>query len=378
MTQDVVCHQCGKRLAIEDFTMGAAQTVGNRSYCNPCMPASEVKTILSPTPAPAPAPPAKPPGAILIGAAAVVVLAVVAAVVVFRPAKPGATPSNPPATVGTNPSAPPRPAPLPEKDPAARRQRIESDLQALKAQVDVPLNEERFGAAIALLREARKHHDVPEWTGPIDERLRKVQQTADGLHAQLMEQAVEARKRGGLAEVEKIRQRITQWDLPVHSATLEKVLASVRIPDPLPGYGLRLVPGLGDAGRVSRRHGVSTDKGVEAVPYGVGRTVGFEGDLFQAPSEGEIQVTFVTTAAQTLQIRLQVVGDRGQTVPYEFAIRGAAVGLPVTVKAPLSRFSGGGSRALPAGSIVKQLHVQGQDSKVVFRVTELVVVKRRD
>jgi len=378
MGQDVVCHRCGKRLAIEDFTMGAAQTVGNRSYCNPCVPASEVKTILSPTPVPAPAAPPPPKGSlpILLGGAAVGVLAIVAAVVLFRPPKPPSPAPDRSTAAATGASAPSR-APLPEKDPAARRQRIESELQALKAKLEPAVSGEHFGAAISILREARKTYDAPEWTGPVDHRTRDLQQTADGLHVQLVEQAVEARKRGGLAEVEKVRQRIAQWEMPLYSNALEQALAAVRIPDPVPGFGLRLIPGLGEAGRVQRRHGMPTDKGVEAVPFGSGRTVGFEGELFQAPSEGEIQVTFVTPTAQTMQIRLLVVAERGRTVPYEFTIRGSAAGAPVQVRAPFNRFTDGG-RALAAGSIVKQLHVLGQDGRAVFRVTELVVVKRRD
>jgi hypothetical protein len=356
MGQDVLCQGCGKRLAIEDFTMGAAQTIGNRSYCRPCMPASEVKTILSPTPPPAvPQPPKRSP-ALMLGAAGVAVLAVLAAVVVFRPPKPAST--------STTPSAAPR-------------QSLETELEALKIRAGQPLIEERFGAAISMLREARKNHDEPEWTRPIDQRLRELQLTADGLYAQLVDQAVEARKRGGLAEVEKIRQRIAQWELPIYSTSLEQALSAIRIPDPVPGYGLRLIPGLGDAGRVHRRYGTSAEKGVEAVPFGTGRAVGFEGDLFQTPSDGDIQATIVTPTAQSFQIRLAVVGERGRTVTYEYAIRNVAAGTPVQVRAPFNRFTDGG-RTLPGGSIVKQLHLLGQDSKVAFRVTELAVVKRRD
>ncbi|RPH52555.1 MAG: hypothetical protein EHM91_00175 [Planctomycetota bacterium] len=378
MGQDVVCHRCGKRLAIEDFTMGAAQTLGNRSYCKPCLPASEVKTILSPTPVPAPTttPPPKRSLPILLGGAAVAVLAVTAAVLLFRPQKPAPPSPDPSTTAATSASASSRP-PLPEKDPAARRKRIDSELQALKAKVEPSVNGEHFGAAISLLREARKTYDAPEWVGPVDHRIRDLQQTADGLHVQLLEQAVEARKRGGLAEIQKVRQRIAQWEMPLYSSALEQALSAVRIPEPVPGSGLRLIPGLGEAGRVQRRHGMPTEKGVEAVPFGSGRTVGFEGELFQAPSEGEIQVTFVTPTAQTMQIRLLVVAERGRTVPYEFTIRSAAAGVPVQVKAAFNRFTDVG-RPLAAGSLVKQLHILGQDGKAVFRVTELVVAKRRD
>jgi hypothetical protein len=356
MGQDVLCKGCGKRLAIEDFTMGAAQTLGNRSYCRPCMPASEVKTILSPTPPPAVPPPSKRPQPLVLGAAAVAVLAVVAAVVVFRPPKP--------ASSSTTTSAPPR-------------QTIESELQALKARVEQQVGGEHFGAAISMLREARKNHDAPEWTGPIDQRQRELQLTADGLHAQLVDQAVEARRRGGLAEAEKIRQRIAQWELPIYSSSLEQALSAVRLPDPVPGFGFRLIPGLGDAGRVHRRYGTSVDKGVEAVPFGTGRAVGFEGDLFQTPSDGDVQATIVTPSAQSFQVRLAVVGERGRLLTYDYAIRNAAAGTPVQVRAPFNRFTDGG-RTLAAGSIVKQLYILGQDSKVAFRVTELSVVKRRD
>ncbi len=361
--------------------MGAAQTIGNRAYCSACVPASEVKTILSPTPVPVPVPATAPapkrPLPLVLGAAAVAVLAVVAAGVLFRSSKPATPPPGSSAPPSTGISAPSRPTPLPEKDPAARKQRIDNELQALKVRVDPAVNGEHFGAAISLLREARKSYDAAEWTGPIDERIRELQQTADNLYSQLLEQAVEGRKRGALKEVDAIKQRVTQWAMPVHSTTLEQALAAIKIADPLPGFGLKLVPGSGAFG-VHRRHGVQTDKGVEAVPFGVGRAVGFEGDLFQAPSDGEVQLTFVTTAAQTIQIRLQVVGEKGRLIPYEFTVRGAAVGTPVQVKASLSRFSGANFNGPPAGSIVKQLYVQGQDSKVVFRVTELIVIKRRD
>ncbi len=359
MGQDVLCQGCGRRLAIEDFTMGAAQTVGNRSYCRPCVPASEVKTILSPTPPPAAPPPPKRSPALLLGVAAVAVLAIVAAVVVFRPPKATSLPTGP-----TSP-------------PAQPRQTIDTELQALKARVDQPVSGERFGAAIALLREARKNHDAPEWTGPIDQRLRELQRTADGLHVQLVDQAVEARKRGVLAEVEKIRQRVAQWELPVYSSSLEEALSAVKLPDPIPGFGIRLIPGLGEGSRVRRRYGNPMEKGVEPASSGAGRTVGFEGDLFQVPGDGDVQATIVTTAAQTLQIRLGVVGERGRIVTYEYSIRNAAAGAPVQVRAPFNRFTDGG-RSLPPGSIVKTLHILGQDGKASWRVTELTIVKRRD
>lgn len=368
MGQEILyCHQCGGRLVSDDFTRGRAYTIERRSFCAECVqkptaapPEAELKTRLSP---------ASPPGLPMpmkLGLAGVAGLAVVAIVLLVRPPKPAA--SGAPA---------PTSAHRPEEDVAALRRRIEDELRALNVRVDVPVNLERFGSAIGMLQEARRNHDAREWVGPIDQRIRALRTEAENRYQDLRTQAIQARTRGAAAEVDKIKQRVAQWAMAEFVASLESDLAAVRIAPPIPIQGLRLVPASPDGGRVQRRHGVMKEGGVEAIPFGPIRTVGFEGELFQVPTDGEVQVTFVTDAVQPIQIKLRIVGDRGQTVAYDWMHRTPAAGAPVHVKAPFRRFTDGG-RPLPVGSVVKQLHVTGHDPKVSFRVSELVIVKRRD
>lgn len=369
MGQEILyCHQCGTRLVSDDFTRGRAHTIDRRSYCSACIknpiaapPEAELKTRLSTV--------SKPPLplGIKLGLAGVGVLAVVALYLVVRPAKPPATTT----------AAPPTSAPRPEDDAAALQRKIETDLRALNVRVDVPVNLEQFGAAIGLLQDARKTHDAREWVGPIDARIRALRADVETRYEEAKHQAIQARSRGILAEVDKIKERVAQWAIPEFVTGLDNALSAVKIASPIPAGGLRLIPASPDGGRIQRRHGVTKDGAVEAIPFGPIRTVGFEGDLFQVPTDGEVQVTFVTDAVQPIQLKLRVVGDKGQSVAYEWMYRNSKAGIPVEVQVKFRQFTDGG-RSLPAGSLVKQLHVAGHDSKVAFRVSELTVVKRRD
>jgi hypothetical protein len=296
------------------------------------------------------------PMSMKLGLAGVAVLAVIAGYLVFRPAPK-------PVVATTTTSAPPPPPAPPQLD---------VELRELNVRVDGPVNLEQFGAAIDLLRNARHKHSEREWVRPIDDRIRSLTTEAENRYEELKPKAVAARTRGAAAEVDKIKQRVAAWAVPELIERLDRDLAAVRVAAPLPSQGLRLIPSSPDGGRVQRRIGVMKDGGVEAIPFGPVRQVGFEGDLFQAPSDGEVQLTFVTDAAQSIEVRLRIVGDRGQNVSCDYTIRNPAVGSPV--KATVSFRSLG----LPAGSIVKQLHVSGKESKVAFRVTELLIVKKRD
>lgn len=319
------------------------------------LPEPELKTKLSTV-----APPGLPMG-IKLGLAGVAVLAVVAAYLVFRTPKPSTPPPPPPATTS-----------------GEEGRRIDVELRALHLRVDAPVGLEQFGAAIGMLMDARKIRTDRAWVDPIDQRIRALREEAENRYQEVKAQAVQARSRGAVAEVDKIKARVAQWGMTEIAETLDRDLAAVRVAAPLPPGGLRLVPASPDGGRVQRRQGVMMDGGVEAVQFGTVRHVGFEGDLFQAPSDGEVQLTFVTESSQSVQIRLRIIGERGQTVSLDYTIRNAAAGKPVQVTAPFRQFTDAGVRGLPAGSIVKQLHVSGLDSKVALRVTQLVVVKRRD
>jgi hypothetical protein len=316
-------------------------------------PEAELKTKLSKIEAPG------LPPAMKLGLAGVAVLAVIAGWLVLRPAKPAA-----PATTTTTTETPPVPS-------------IAEDLRALNVRVDAPVNLEQFGAAIAMLEEARRIHDAREWRGPIDDRMRSLRQVAEDRYQELKTQAVAARQRGAAAEVDKIRKRVAQWGMDEWIEAFERDLEAVRIASPIPVQGLRFIPPSPGA-RIHRRLGVAKDQGVEGVPHGPSRVVGYEGGLFQAPSDGEVQMTFVTDAVQSIQIRFRIVGERGRLAAFDHLIRNAESGKPVRVTAPFRQFTEAGIRGLPPGSIVKELHVSGQDSKVAFRVTELLVVKRRD
>lgn len=372
MGQEILyCHQCATRLVSDDFTRGRAHTIDRRSYCSTCIknpivapPEAELKTRLSKS--------SKPPLplGIKLGLAGVGVLAVAALYLVTRPAAPAG-----PATATT---APPKPAPpRPGEEAEALLRKIDTDLRALNVRVDVPVNLEQFGAAIGLLQDARKTHDAKEWVGPIDARIRALRADVETRYEELKHQAIQARTRGVLAEVDRIKERVAQWAIPEFVTGLDNALSAVRIAAPIPAGGLRLIPASPAGARVQRRHGVTKDGAVEAIPFGPIRTVGFEGDLFQVPTDGEVQVTFVTDAVQPIQLRLRVVGDKGQSVAYDWMVRSPKAGTPVQVEVNFRQFTDGG-RSLPVGSIVKQLHVAGHDPKVAFRVSELTVEKRRD
>lgn len=362
MGQEILyCHQCGKRLVSDDFTRGRAHTLESRSYCSACVR----KPMSAPPPraravAAGPVPPSASPKALVFALAGLAVAGIVALAIVLGSGKPEPLPSPP------------------VVDETAKRRRIDADLKALEARVEQPVKLEQFSAAIGILREARKSEADAAWTGVIDQRIRAIEDLASERYPKLREQAIQARARGAVAEVAELTRRVAQWGMPSYAAALEKDLAAVKIAPPIPAAGLRFIPPSPDERRVAKRLGTPDGAAVEALPYGPIRVVGVEGELFQVPAEGEVQVTFRTDVAQPIQLRMRITGENGQSVAYDWMLKDAPPGRDVQIRAPFLEFKENGVKPLPAGSVIKTLFVTGHNPKVAFRVSDLVVVKRRD
>jgi len=101
------------------------------------------------------------------------------------------------------------------------------------------MNSEYQKAADALAS-ARKKYPEPEWTKPIDDRIKELEAAMSSEFPALRDKAVEARKRDGTAEVDLIREKVVRWGSARYSDELDKSLAEVFPPVTAKGGVLKL------------------------------------------------------------------------------------------------------------------------------------------
>jgi len=108
-----------------------------------------------------------------------------------------------------------------------RKELQAADLTALLARSrELAVNAEYQKAADALVA-ARKNHPEPEWTRPIDDRIKELETAMSSEFPPLREKAVEARKRDGAAEVDLIREKVVRWGSARYVDDLDRSLAEV-------------------------------------------------------------------------------------------------------------------------------------------------------
>jgi len=86
---------------------------------------------------------------------------------------------------------------------------------------------EEYQNAIDHLKAARKSHGEPEWTRPIDDRIKELGDAMASKFPALRDRAVEARKRDGTAEIHEVRAELAKWNCPRYVEELDKALAQV-------------------------------------------------------------------------------------------------------------------------------------------------------
>ena len=118
-----------------------------------------------------------------------------------------------------------------------RKELQAAELTALLARSrELGVNGEYQKAADALTT-ARKNHPEPEWTKPVDDRIKEMETVMSTEFPALRDKAVEARKRDGTAEVDLIRDKVVRWGSARYVDELDKSLAEV-FPPVIPRGGV--------------------------------------------------------------------------------------------------------------------------------------------
>jgi hypothetical protein len=264
MGQEIAyCSVCGTRLRSVDFEKGQAFRHEHLNYCKNCAPAGLQAAAHAPPSKSSPAllpksssrmaiVPAEPqPFPLGIVAAIVVIVLLAGGLLLLRRSSPEPTPvgtpaptpastplaTSPPVKVDPTPAPTPAP-PTPGEDARKLKERIASDLALLDQELGPLVAREAFQNGLALLGSARGRHPGPDWSGPIDERERRIGEDVEKLFAGLRADAVAAQSAGALDKVREIGARVAKWELPAYVAQLEQSLAATpKPPDPdVAGY----------------------------------------------------------------------------------------------------------------------------------------------
>lgn len=135
-----------------------------------------------------------------------------------RSAAPPAPPPPPPRAVAPRPVVPP-PPPLP---PPVIKEDYTRELAELDAQVGAFRAKEEFRSGVDLLEAARKRRSTPEWTEPIDRRIRDLNAAAMTLFTGVRDEALKApafRQR-------ELRRRVEGWGRPEFVEELDRRIAA--------------------------------------------------------------------------------------------------------------------------------------------------------
>lgn len=270
MGQEILyCYKCQTRLLGSEFEKGKAFKVGAQASCAKCVkdllghvpdvgsesergrrmvsttriPAvptdssSKFKTLPTRTPSQGTPAAEKPKSTLLLGLGAGALVLVGLAVLAMnsgsstrRTDSDGPPAPPPPATSrgghGSNPPVTPAPGPAPAGFAAELRE-IDEKLR------NAPLADD-YRAAAALLEEARKRRNTPEWLSEIDLRLPQVEGRARRASVPLRDQAIEAQKRGDAAAVKSLKDRVAAWGFPSVVEEFDRALAEAANPAPQP------------------------------------------------------------------------------------------------------------------------------------------------
>ncbi len=115
----------------------------------------------------------------------------------------------------------------------AEKERVAAEWPALERAVDASLRDEKFQQALRLLDDAAAALSSADWKEAVGRKARQADADAERLHGKLLEESVEARKRGDEAAVKTIRERVTAWGVERFHAGLDRALADAA-PRPKP------------------------------------------------------------------------------------------------------------------------------------------------
>lgn len=286
MGQEILyCYKCQTRLLGSEFEKGKAFKVGAQASCKDCVkdllgsvpeaayetdrgrklqsttriPAAATesgsgkwKPYANRTPAPSPAVPPKSKNGMLIGGGAAV-LAVMILLGVVMGSGSNTRRNDPPSPT---PPANPQPAPPPivrPGDPPGTP--AAPDFKAELRDIDQKLNAgfaaAEFTQAAALLDEARKRRNNPEWLNEIDLRIPLVERGVRRASIPLRDKAIDAQKAGRDAEVKSLREKVAAWGFPAVVEDFNRALAEAATPPPPPTPPPSTPPGGKENGTVS-------------------------------------------------------------------------------------------------------------------------------
>jgi serine/threonine protein kinase len=100
------------------------------------------------------------------------------------------------------------------------------ELEPVEAQATEAAKREEFGAALALLEQARPRHATEGWVQAVDARAASLRSETSRLFDWLRSTAVEARRRGSEDEVRALTDRIAKWGFAEMQKSLEHDLAA--------------------------------------------------------------------------------------------------------------------------------------------------------
>ncbi|HZE96667.1 MAG TPA: PA14 domain-containing protein [Planctomycetota bacterium] len=308
MGQEILyCYKCQIRLMGSEFEKGKAFKVGGQASCAVCVkdligsvpPAAyetdrgrklastariplpnpessgKMKSITnrSVAPPPPPDPAEKSKAGLVIGATAAIFAVVLLIALALgsgssRRTPPGPTPPTPPQPpIGRSTD----PVPLPPTPPPAG---FAADLREIDEKMRSGLANEEFKQTAALLDEARKRRNTPEWLSEIDLRIPQVEGRARRASMPLREKAIEAQKKSDAAAVGRLRDQVAAWGFPGVVDDFNRALADaaappvpptppVKGPEALVLYAEGMAPGVRDHSWSCKLNLVCTDKAFE-------------------------------------------------------------------------------------------------------------------
>jgi len=257
MGQEILyCSRCQVRIVGGDFDKGEAYRVGEQVACQKCamdmlakspvaiqqqildqkqraldkkMPSRGPTGSSTATRAPRETAPSKVPVAAMIGIGVTLVILVGMLAMSGSPPPPAPPPPPPPKVANTGPT--PQETALAqakrelEATEKKRKELIAAEMSELLSRAREMNGEHQ--KAVDLLEGAKKNHAGPEWTKPLEDRIKELQDTMAAEFPSLRDKAVDARKRDGTAEVALIREKVQRWGSARYSDELDKSLAEV-------------------------------------------------------------------------------------------------------------------------------------------------------
>ncbi len=120
-----------------------------------------------------------------------------------------------------------------KRELAAVQQRIRGELAEVEKQASPFAGTEEFGKAFALLESARRRYDQADWLRGMDPILSRIRGSLDAARTDVRAKGDDARRRKAQDELERLRTRVSRWELPAEEAALTPHL-TLDLPAPAP------------------------------------------------------------------------------------------------------------------------------------------------